>query len=295
MTPAFDEGPRIGAEGLAAGLDRPLKARGKKWSGFTEAFFRTDGADGPVIIFHHIPKTAGTSLRHFLRENLPPSERELRYPRHGADWYGDWYAGLPQGKRAAICCVMSHSANYMLDLLDRPVDALCLVREPVDRVMSIYHHQRKVLKRRGQDRRSPHWNLGLGEIFERYGGSSPVLPPGLVVLFNGQSRSLLAPYWDTRELPLSPAPPPNADLWRERLFTLVDERYRVGVQSRFSEFVRQLATRYGWRPIVRRAKVHRRRPPTSSLSPELQATIREYNWLDDELHRHCAVRQAARG
>jgi hypothetical protein len=44
----------------------------------SEAYFAGDGlVDGPIVLFFHIQKTAGTALRHLVRENLPPSDLEL--------------------------------------------------------------------------------------------------------------------------------------------------------------------------------------------------------------------------
>ena len=179
-----------------------------KLSAATEAFFRTDGRhQGPVLVVYHIQKTAGTALRHVVRANLPPAEvemiPELRRLRHAPDEllrvYADWYGGLGGERRDRLCCVMSHLAGYLLPALDRPVETLVLVREPVDRTISYYHAKSR--------RRSP------GKPFRTLEEIYAADPSGLdrprdswEQFFNWQSRCLLSVFHDVSELPTSAGP-----------------------------------------------------------------------------------------
>jgi hypothetical protein len=258
-------------------------------SGEFEAFFRTDGESGPLIVVHHVQKTAGTSLRRVVRANLPPSEsetlpylhKEASTPQEFLSWHGDWYRGLDDDRRARLTCVMSHWAGYLLPALDRPADALVLVREPVDRTLSYYWFK--------QRRRGPERPLEpLGRLYELRGNRSDgVERPGLWdQLCNWQSRALLSPFHDTSELGHSAGPAANADLWRERLRELVERVYVAGVQDRFSEYLELLAQRYGWEVFEPRNKVNEIRP-VEDVSPELREKILAHNWLDAELYELC--------
>ena len=256
-----------------------------------ELFFRTDGAEpGPVIVVHHIEKTAGTSLREVVRANLPPVEAEiapdlrpLRYdPDEALRWYRDWYRSLAEERRRRLCCAMSHTAGYLLPALDRPFDALVLVRRPVDRVLSFYSHKwRNHARKLGPE--AP-FNL-LEKAYQTLGRGRA--PRAWQQFFNWQSRSLLSIFHDVSDLPISAGPPPDADVWRERLHPLVDEVFVVGVQDRFDEYVRLLSRRYGWRAFVPRNKVNPR-PAAAEVAPEMIETIRAYNWLDAELYELCS-------
>jgi hypothetical protein len=72
------------------------------------------------------------------------------------------------------------------------------------------------------------------------------------------------------------------------LLCLVEERYFVGLQDRFDEFMRELEQRYGWRLGEARGKVGRHRPRLEDVPRDAADAIRAYNWLDDELYRFCA-------
>ncbi len=266
-------------------------------SGDFEAFFRTDGESGPLLVVYHVQKTAGTSLRRVVRANLPPADAELlsylhkeaRTPPELLAWHEQWYRSLDDDRRARLCCVMSHWAGYLLPALDRPSDPLVLVREPVDRTLSYYWFK--------QRRRGPGRPLEpLDRLYELHGNRSDgARRPALWdQLCNWQSRALLSVFHDTARLEHSPGPPADADLWRQRLRDLVERVYLVGVQDRFAEYLEVLARRYGWEIFEPRSKVNPVRP-AEEISPGLRETILAYNWLDAELYALClsAVGDAA--
>jgi hypothetical protein len=266
-------------------------------SGDFEAFFRTDGGSGPLVVVHHVQKTAGTSLRRVVRANLPPSEAEMRpylhkearTPSELLAWHERWYRSLDDDRRARLCCVMSHWAGYLLPTLDRPGDALVLVREPVDRTLSYYWFKQR---RRGPERPFE----PLDRLYELRGNRSDGDPrPALWdQLCNWQSRALLSPFHDTTQLAHSPGPSEDADLWRGRLRDLVERVYLVGVQDRFAEYLELLAQRYGWEVFEPRNKVNPERP-AEEISPSLRETILAHNWLDAELYELCRTAQDALG
>jgi hypothetical protein len=268
----------------------------KRPSGSTEAYFRTDGPHtGPIVVVYHIQKTAGTSLRRVVRANLPPVEvaiaadlQKLRYrPEELLRWHREWYASLPEDRRDSLVCVMSHSAGYLLPALDRPAETLVLVREPVDRVLSFYHYKR----RRPGD--PPAGNkAAFPELEEVYATSEAERarlrkPPRLEAweqFSNWQSRALLSVFHDVATLPFSAELPPDADVWRGRLRTLVSEVFTLGIQDKLSRFVDQLARRHGWGATAipkSKANVHR---SDDEVTRQVRETIRAHNWLDTELY-----------
>jgi hypothetical protein len=270
----------------------------RRLSSTTEAFFRLDGEhSGPLLLVYHIQKTAGTALRQVVRANLPATEvelapdlRDLRYePSELAAWYREWYEGLDDERRARLCCVMSHSAGYLLPALDRPAETLVLVREPLDRVLSFYWEKRRnAARRRGPD--AP-FNL----LEKVYATPPPArLPQSTPQFFNWQSRCLLSVFYDVSGLPMTGTPPPDADLWRERLHELVERVFLVGVQERFGEFVESLAGRFGWDAFVPQRGVNKDRPPLEEASADVRETILACNWLDTELHELCRQTQERR-
>jgi hypothetical protein len=280
--------------------------------GGLEVFFSLDdGADErPALLVHHIQKTAGSALRAVVRANLRsrPYVRSVgRLNRLGsatssefAEYHGAYYASLTPGQRASLCCAMGHTANYLLPLIERPVVAITLVRDPVDRVISRYFMDEsrrgmgfevtgRTLTRKGGGRDVPNT---LGDIYAQLGSAFPkdsALAFGNRAFFNGQSRSLLEPHYDALDLCYSAGPSPDADLWRERLFTLISERYLVGLQEDLDEFLGELEHRFGWQHFEARGKIGHHRPLLDDVAPESSEMIREYNWLDDDLYRFCST------
>ena len=252
-----------------------------KRSAATEVFFRFERS-AELIVVYHIQKTAGTALRHVVRRNIADAEpellpglAELRHRRSKLlDWYARWYDDLGEERRGRLCCVMSHLAGYLLPALDRPVEALVLVREPVDRTVSYWHA--KARRREGRKRMPP-----LEEIYA--GEPDPRKRERWEQFHNWQSRALLSVYHDVTDLPLA-ADDPEADGWRAKLHDLVGRVYTVGVQDRFDEFVASLAQRHGWTASAPRSKVNPNRPPASAIAAEVREQILAANWLDAELY-----------
>jgi hypothetical protein len=278
----------------------------KRPSGSTEAYFRTDGPhEGPVLVVYHIQKTAGTSLRRIVRGNLPPVEvtvgpdlQKLRYrPADLLSWHRDWYGSLDERRRGRLACVMSHSAGYLLPVLDRPFEALVLVREPVDRVLSFYWYKRRRPGDPPVGNKAPF--LELEEIYatseaERARLRKPSRLEAWEQFSNWQSRALLSVFHDVSTLPFSPGPPTDADVWRDRLRALVTQVYTVGVQDDLRGFVDLLARRHGWSATaIPNAKVNVHRSD-DELAPGLREAILAHNWLDAELYELAREAQVAR-
>jgi len=292
-------------------LPMPPGAPPKALSGRTELYFATAPGDVPVIVFHHIQKTAGTALRKLIRDNLPPAERELLRVHRLADrsreelleGYRGYWEQVEPARRARLACVMSHTANHLLPLLERPAQAITVLRDPVDRAISQYYASKvNAGKPLGRTTHPPPefykraHDSSLDDIYAHFGGGGPADSAAAFRqsrFFNGQSRSLLDSHHDTTRLAYSEGPGPDADRWRERLYGLVEERYLVGVQERFEELTGRVAAHFGWPHSVPRAKVNARRPDRAAVPPGTADTVRAYNWLDDELHRRYAASTGA--
>lgn len=241
-----------------------------------ELFFSRSAipADQRVLLFHHIPKTAGTSFRRFIEANLRGCRHlYLDIPRgHESlgDWYADFYSALTKKERSQLLAIASHSANYLIPILERPIIAVTMIRDPVERCISRYHFIKEP----------------EGEFEDIFKSDSPKAKPDF---FNGQARSLLEPHFDLSELPLSVGPPrETADLWRTRLFTVLARHYWVGIQERYSESVDMFADQLGWRQVVARLRVNAGRPDDAELDGPALRRVRACNWLDMEMHRHYA-------
>ncbi len=266
---------------------------------------REDGTRGelpPLLIHHHLAKNAGTSLRQVLQANFTGDQLFENYslsvwtePRQ---WWAEWYRSLGARERERLRCVGSHSAQLLLPVVDdRPVRALCVLRDPVDRVTSLYRYalqQTRWLRDTGSQARtgrlaqailSRGWTLK--DIYRELGGSEA--SPELVefqLFFNGQARELLSPFVDVMELPLSPGLD-RLERHRRLAFEALNDHYLVGAQDRFSQSVRMFADRLGWRKaFLPRTNVGRDSAAGERIDEETRELIQTHNTLDAELHGH---------
>lgn len=226
-----------------------------------------------LLVFSHIPKTGGSTLQQVIRDNHPGAEFLhvlLPFGRHTEvkRAYRELVGSMTADERSRVIAAVGHGAGYLVDALGRPTRMITMIRDPVDRVLSWFYYTRV---------RRPE---SVRELFE-------VSDPR-VELCNGQARIVLAPDFDTQELVKSQGPPPDADVWRIRLFGLLADRYVVGLQGAYQASLERFAKAFGWTEaeVKRSGKVNERRPRRLELDEETVELIRAYNWLDQEVYEH---------
>ena len=105
------------------------------------------------MLFMHIPKTGGSSLRDSLNQVYPRSEQLQLYdsPDKGII-HADDFPDLSEAERARPRLIMGHFYYGLHEHVPRPSRYLTIIRDPVDRVASLYHHYRRVAELRPQSR-----------------------------------------------------------------------------------------------------------------------------------------------
>jgi len=263
-----------------------------------------------MLIFHHIGKTAGTSLRTLLKKNYQPHELvELYGPNRGSiDWYRDFFHSLSTHQKSAIKCIAAHTAHFIIPVLEeeqRSFDrnagfensatirfqVFCLLRDPVDRMISWYHFAKSVADAdpggSGQvGRVLKQLNWKLEDIYLNLGGGDESTSERHWLFrhfFNGQARTLLAPHVSTRSLGYVDG---VERFYQQKLKNILQNYYVVGTTEHYQQSIEDFAHRFGWKHLdCVTENVTPVRPKVTELPEEVITLVRAYNGLDMELHQ----------
>jgi len=253
----------------------------------------------PVLIFHHIAKTAGSSLRRVLKANYKRRELLECYGpnRASVDWYDTYYHSLPYRRKAAIKCIAAHSAHYLMPVIDRPFRVFSMLRDPVDRAISLYYFT-KGLAHQGETkggigarigREIERLGWGLEDIYLNVGVKDWGLAEERQVFapfFNGQSRVILAPHRTLADLPFYTETTEAVISFESTLDELLERHYVVGVTEHYEESMALFAETFGWRHVfVERKNTTRQRPRGKEIPADLAMLIRSFNQMDQHIHQ----------
>jgi hypothetical protein len=233
--------------------------------------------DDPTLLFMHIAKTGGTSMRKALADAYRPEERAFIY--EPADLRGavraDAFCELPSQQRNAYRLLMGHFPYGLHECLDRPFRYATVVRDPVDRVVSLYYHYRHLrgLRIGGRARQEQTKLLAANMSLQDW-----VFGQQRLATDNGMVRNLAG----RRRVPFGRCPDDLLDEALEhveRHFGLV---LTVGQLDASPPLLRDLTGR-DVRPVGR-DNVNAKRSRLGDLDPEVLRRIRELNRLDVELY-----------
>ena len=221
-----------------------------------------------AVIFLHIPKTAGLTLRSIIRAQYPgQSIFDIDdVTTNVAD-----FERLPEEKRALLRCVMGHVQFGVHSFLPQPSTYITMLREPVERAISYYYY----VKSRGPNapggshylyRHVVENNISLLDF------ATTDLSPELN---NGQARFISG---------LGGASTVSEILETAKR-NLTNSFVAFGPCERFDEVLHLFRRTLGWfcTPYVRE-NVTADRPANGEISSYVIKRIEEYNSLDMELY-----------
>ena len=238
------------------------------------------------IIFLHIPRTGGLTLRHLLLRVYgqaafaPEMEQRLEYisylvgesPEHRYDPDRCWneqflrrFHALPPEAQASKRVFIEHLGFGIHKQLG-PSTYITLLRDPVDRVLALHHlrHTRYQVTPVLRDHLADGRDHGVS---------------------NYQTRAWTG---DTEALLFGKCTPTMLDVAKEHL---VEHCAVAGVTELWDEAVLVMADIFGWpQPYYRRHNLAPGRTQREDLDGDVVAMIEEANVFDTELHRFARER-----
>jgi hypothetical protein len=242
----------------------------------------------PLLVFVHIPKTAGMTLATILQRHYGdaclggPGEGRHESPEERAPNVFSRFEHVDARLRAAaepsVRAVAGHITFGLADRLPANSRYLTVLRDPVERTLSHYYFLvRPPAKQAGR--------AGIGFV-------PPWLPPPRSDLSLDEAlseRSYIPDNLQTRMLCglVSPFDPLPADGLASAKHNLRDRFAFVGKTEQFEEFLALLNLELGWPTVApMRSNLNSDRPRRADVDPELLQLAEERNALDRELHAY---------
>jgi len=232
---------------------------------------------GPeTIIFLHIPKAAGTTLKVITQQLYVPRVTYEIVDGLTKDSQLAAFRALSEAERRRIKFLQGHFPFGLHEHLPQPAAYITLLRDPVERILSSYYY---ILREPKHFRHQ-----------EVAGGGMSILDyveSEKLYLNNGQTQIIAGPDAGGDDPRRSPA----KDLLSRALENLDKHFAVVGLSERFVESLALLRRRFGW-PNVRyhNENVTQNRPARAAVPQKTIERIRELNQLDLRLYDWAARR-----
>lgn len=217
------------------------------------------------IIFLHIPKTAGTSLRNLFVDRYPARELAFMYGEEKA--FTDSAKNFPEAQ-----ITYGHLKYGVHEDMNAEARYYTILRRPVDRVVSFYNHMANYPQARYYE--DIQRGLSLRDMVE--GQLTPELSNHMTRIISGAKGQ-----------------EPSTDAGLELAISNIETHFDfVGITERLDESLMKLAELLGWQvlPTMPELNVTPKRQGVSELSREEEDLILSVNQNDQKLYAY-AVEQ----
>jgi hypothetical protein len=230
-----------------------------------------------ALLLAHIPKTAGSSLRNALSQLYRPQEQLFLYDASALEGavHPTRFGELPLEERAGLRFISGHFQFGLHELVPRESRYLTAVRDPVDRVASLYYHYRRVADIHADTRAGAEGRLildqGLSLDDWGFGLQRIEIDNEMVRYMSGR-----------RDVPFGGC---TDDMLDDALQHVDHYAVSVMVMERMDESVRDLQDVLGARlPQVDRLNANAERRPLADIDAGVASKIRELNQLDEAFY-----------
>lgn len=97
------------------------------------------GIRSKKILFDHIPKCGGTSLKAYLSSQYPKWKIFLIIDQKSIESFKN----MPKDKRLQYDLIQGHSANKLIDYVHPDTLKITMLRDPIDRIISHYYYVKR--------------------------------------------------------------------------------------------------------------------------------------------------------
>ncbi|MBD1381914.1 sulfotransferase family 2 domain-containing protein [Metabacillus arenae] len=206
-----------------------------------------------TLIYLHIPKTGGQTLKATIKRNYP-KDKTWRFHKDGKT------AELIR-KADQYICLIGHRNFGIHRYLNKPYTYITMLRDPIDRVISIYYYLL----------RSPGHNL--------YDKVKDISFEDFVLddKFRRQTENL-------QTLFISGKSSKELSIAKHNLKNYFSV---VGIMERFDESLFLMSQEFGWKNInYKKKNVTKNRPAKEDFSEKIIDKLKEKNELDIELYEY---------
>lgn len=216
-----------------------------------------------MLIYPHIPKTAGTTMMGVLKQNYGYGYLRLKNEGRRLKWQKKL-----DSVKAEVTCLTGHFAYGIHEYVPVEHQYVTMLRDPVERVLSLYYHIR-------------HKNQQLAPLLNQLTIADFVESRTISDTNNGMVRFL------SGRSDIGPSSP-NGSVTQADLLQAIRNLNKfaaVGFVETFNESLRQFARVFQWENIrYVSMRINEDRPSQTDLPQRTISVIREYNILDIKLY-----------
>ncbi len=219
-----------------------------------------------VLIFAHIPKAGGTTLKSIIRQNYAEDTIFERYHLKN-ETYTDILQKLSEQELKKIKCYVGHFCVGIHQNLPYPATYITLLRNPIDRIISLYYFIIRNTTHRFHD-----------ELIAKQMSLKDFVVSGFAPIANTQTGKLAC----IEKISDSPV---SMDDLRIAKQNLGEHFLAVGTTEKFDDFLQILQKRFGWQDIsYHKQNVTNNRLRIEDIPKSILKLIAERNELDLELY-----------
>lgn len=215
------------------------------------------GNQDKLLIFMHIPKTGGLTLRNIIDQQYNRNEI-FKIPRNRLDFE------QKMSKKASndLTCAYGHYRFGIHEYFQRPFTYITMLRDPVDRIISTYYF---ILQNKNNRLHDMVKNMSLEEFILGVGHEADI------ALYNHQTR-----YISGKSEP---------DLQQAK-DNIKNHFAVVGLTEMYNESLYLMKKSLGWKNIYyTKQNITKKRKGINEVSKEIISKIEENNQLDIELYK----------